>query len=98
MSEQAAPRFRVQVVEGASHGGLYELEQTTYFHVVDTRTQQIVLTFEGSMSASLSTSTGQWDDYAYGGVRQVIIAPDQGAVRVLYHGEVEEDVPLPQPT
>ena len=97
MSEQGAPRFRVQVVEGAGHGDLYELEQSTYFHVVDTRTEQIVLTFEGSMSASMSRSTGQWDDYTYGGVRQVTIAPDQGSVRVMYYGEHEETVPLPQP-
>ena len=96
MSQQASPRFIVQVKEGGGHGGLYELEETTYFYVIDTRTQEIVLTFEGEMSASLSTSTGQWDDYSFGGVRAVTITPDEQFAIVQYFGGKEERVPLPK--
>ncbi len=96
MSQQPSPCFIVQIKKGGGHGGLYELEETTYFHVIDTRTQEVVLTFEGEMSASLSTSTGQWDDYAYGGVRAVSIAPDEQFAIVQYFGGREERVPLPK--
>ena len=55
----------------------------------------VVLTFEGTLSASLSLSTGQWDDYSYGGVSGVTVAPDERSVRVSYYGGAEEIVPLP---
>ena len=42
----------VLVEEDPPRGGLFELEQTTYHRVVDTRTQEIVLTFRGEMEAS----------------------------------------------
>ena len=45
-------RFVVLVEEGPPRGGLFELEQTTYHRVVDTRTQAVVLTFQGEMEAS----------------------------------------------
>jgi hypothetical protein len=59
MDQPQTPRYIVRVEEGGGHGGLYELEQTTYYYVIDTRSQQVVLTFAGELSASLSTSTGQ---------------------------------------
>ena len=96
MSEQLNTRFVVKVEEGGGHGGLYELEETTYYHVIDTRTQEIVLTFESEMSASLSKSTGQWEYYLYVGVCEVTIAPDEQTVHVKYYGGREETVSLPQ--
>lgn len=89
-------RFVVKVEEGGSRGGLYELEQMTYHHVIDTRSGKIVMTFEGEMSASLSKSNGQWDDYSYSGVRDVTIAPDERSARLKYYGGREETVPLPE--
>ena len=96
MNQQPTQRFVVKVEEGGGHGDLYELEQTTYYHVIDTRSQEIVLTFEGELSASLSKSNGQWEDYAYSGVCEVTIAPDEQTVRVKYYSGQEETVPLPR--
>jgi hypothetical protein len=96
MSQQPARRFEVLVEEGASHGDLYELEQTTYYRVMDTRSQEIILTFEGEMSASLSRSNAQWEDFQYGGVCQVSIAPDERSVLVNYYGGREETVLIPE--
>ena len=95
MSQPAARRFEVKVEEGPGHGDLYELEQTIYYHVIDIHTQEIVMTFECEMSASLSKSTGQWEDFQYGGVREVTITPDEQSALVKYYGGKEETVPLP---
>jgi hypothetical protein len=96
MNPQPARQYTVQVEEGPGHGDLYELEKTIYHHIVDASTQEIVMTFEGGMSASLSRSTGQWEDYQYGGVREVAIAPDTPVAVVRYYSGQEETVPLPQ--
>ena len=77
-------RFVVLVEEGPPHGGLYELEQTTYHRVVDTRTQEIVLTFSSEMAAGFSGATGTWDEYRWFGVREVAVAPDEKGVIVKY--------------
>ena len=87
-------RFEVRVEEGPPHGGLYDLEQTTYYRVVDAASGEVVLTFEGEMEASLSTCTGMWDDYRFSGVREVILAPDERSVAVRYYDGHEEVVGL----
>jgi hypothetical protein len=87
-------RFVVLVEEGPPHGGLFELEQTTYHRVVDTRTQEVVLTFRGEMEASFSGATGSWEDYYWSGVREVVVAPDEKAVIVKYFDDREETVLL----
>jgi hypothetical protein len=46
------------------------------------------------MEASLSTSTGMWDDYRFSGVREVILVPDEGSVTVRYYDGREEMVGL----
>ncbi len=89
-------QFEVLVQEGAPHGGLYELEQTTYYHVVDRRSKKVVMTFQGEMEASLSAETGMWDDYHFSGVCEVRIAPDEQSVVVRYHDGREETVQLPK--
>lgn len=88
-------RYEIQIQEGPPHGGLYELEQTTYFHVVDVDTQAVVLTFRGEMEASLSPDTGLWDDYRFSGVRDLTLAPEQRSVLVRYYDGHEETVLLP---
>jgi hypothetical protein len=89
-------RFELLVEVGSPHGGLYELEQTTYYRVVDRRSDEVVMTFEGEMEASLSTTTGMWDETRFSGVREVLLAPDEQSVIVQYHDGREEIVPLPQ--
>jgi len=96
MEERKSGRFEVVVKEGPPRGDLYELEQATYYHVVDRRSNEIIMTFRGEMEASLSTSSGLWDDYRFYGVSGVTIAPDEGSVIVKYHDGREETVSLPQ--
>ncbi|MBN1135770.1 MAG: hypothetical protein JXM73_04250 [Anaerolineae bacterium] len=95
MCEQQTGRFEVLVEEGPPHGGLYELEQTIYYKVVHRRSGQVVMVFEGQMEASLSTTTGMWEDYRLSGVCEVAIAPDEQSVIVKYCEGREETVPLP---
>jgi len=96
MKTDAKKRYEIIIEEGAPHGGLFELEQTTHFLVADTKTGQVVMRFEGDMEASLSTSTGQWEDYRYHGVREVTVTRDGTRVRVRYHDGQEELVELPR--
>lgn len=96
MGEQRTRRFEVQVEEGAPHGGLYELEQTTYYRVVDRESGEVVMAFRGEMEASLSTETGMWDDYRFSGVCEVTIANDEQSVNVRYHDGREETEEIPK--
>ncbi len=96
MNKQQSGQFEIVIKEGHPHGGLYELEQTTYYQVIDTHSKEIVLTFQGEVEASLSTSTGMWDDYHYSGVCEVTIAPEERSVIVKYHAGYEETVSLPE--
>jgi hypothetical protein len=83
------------VVEGLPHGDLYELEQTTTYHIVDRHSNEVVMTFECRMEASLSTDTGMWEDYRFSGACEVSLTPDGQSVIVKYYGGHEEAVPLP---
>ena len=84
----------VVVEEGPPRGGLFELEQTTYHRVVDTHTQDVVLTFRGEMAASFSATTGSWEDYQWSGVREVAVAPDEKTVIVTYYDDRAETIAL----
>jgi len=95
MGEQQTSRFEVQVEEGAPRGGLYELEQTTYYRVVERESREVVMAFQGEMEASLSTTTGMWDGYRFSGVCEVTIADDERSVQVRYHDGHEETRPIP---
>ena len=95
MSEQRAGRFEVVIEEGPPHGDLYELEQTTYYRIVDTRSQEVVMTFQGDMEASLSRDDGMWTDHRFSGVHEVALAPDGQSVVVKYCDGHEETVQLP---
>lgn len=92
--ERRMGQFQVLVEEGPPHGDLYELEQTTYYRVVDTHSKEVVMTFQGEMEASLSTTTGMWDDYRFSGACKVTIAPDEQSVNVRYHDGRDETVPI----
>ena len=94
MSKQQKVRFEVKVEEGPPHGDLYELEQTTYYRVVDTQLKEVVMTFQGEMEAELSPDTGMWDNYRFSGVCEVIVAPDEQSVIVKYHDGREERTPI----
>ena len=93
--DEYAGRFEVVVEEGPPHGDLYELEQATCYMVVDRRSRQVVMAFAGQMEASLSTTTGMWDDYHLSGVCGVSIGPDGQSAVVKYCDGHEETVPLP---
>lgn len=95
MTDVAAPRFEVRIEEGSAHGGLFELEQTTYFHVVDLRSNETIMTFEGETSASASRSGAGWTDYTHTGVSAVTIAPDGRSLQVTYHSGWQEQIALP---
>ena len=96
MSDQVARRFGVVVEEGVPHGNLYELEQTTYYHVVDRHSGQTVLTLEGRLDATLSTDTGLWNDYRISGVCEISIAEDDRSILAKYCDGREEIVALPE--
>ena len=89
-------RFTILEEKGAPRGDLFELEQKTEYHVVDRRSEEIIMTFEGLMEASLSRDTGMWDDYFFSGAREVLIAPDGQSVIVRHHDGLEERLPLPE--
>lgn len=95
MVEQTLGRFKVIVKEGSPRGDLFELEQATYFYVVDSFSDEIVLSYRGDVEASLSRETGMWDDYRYSGVAEVEISFDESAVVVRYFDGREERVSLP---
>ena len=93
----ACIKHRYEVVEAQAHsrGELYELEQTTTYHVLDMHTGEIVMAFASRMEASLSRDNGQWDDIHFSGVSEVSITADGYSVMVKYHDGREESFPLP---
>ncbi|MFL7792856.1 MAG: hypothetical protein AB8I69_12000 [Anaerolineae bacterium] len=95
MSEQRTGRFEIMIEEGSPHGDLYELVQTTYYRVVDTNSQEGVMTFQSDMEASLGRENGMWADHSLSGVQEVTLAPDRQSVVVKYCDGLEETVPLP---
>lgn len=94
MNEESKERFLVVIEEGNAHGGLYELEQTTYYRVVDTYSNKPIMTFQAEMSASLVN--GMWDNYYYSGVCEVTLSADNLSVYVKYYNGQTEIVSLPK--
>jgi len=95
MSKPATGRFEVLEEKGAPRGDLYELEQRTTYHVVDRHSEEIIMTFESLMEASLSRDTGMWDDFVFTGASEIGITADEQWVIVKYHDGLEETFPLP---
>jgi hypothetical protein len=88
-------RYEVRTEDGPAQDGLYELEQTTYYHVVDLQSNEVVMTFESQISATPGAGGQGWADYQHSGVSSVTIAPDGQSVVVVRHDGWEERVPLP---
>jgi hypothetical protein len=95
MAEPAPGRYKVVEEQGSPRGDLFELEQRTYQYVVDTHTDEVVMTFESLMEVSLSRDTGMWDDYVFTGACEVALAADERSVTVTYHDGLQETFPLP---
>lgn len=88
-------KYTIRTEQGPARGDLYELEQKTYFHVVNVGSGKVVMTLEELMEASLSPENGSWDNYSYSGAKSVEINQEEGVVTVLYHNGNEERIPLP---
>lgn len=88
MQIKKQPRYRIDQREGNAHGDLYELEQDFFFDVVDTTTEKIVMTFEGSYSGVLDSEgySHGWRETNYVGARKVEISPD-GRFVLVYEGD-----------
>ncbi len=95
MDQQHTGRFEVQVEEDVPRGGLYQLEQRTWYRVVDRSSRQVVMTFQGQVEASLSPDSGMWEDSRGYGVRDVTIALDERSVLVWYYDGRKEMALLP---
>ena len=89
-------RYKVRVVKGSDRGDLYELEQITYFQIVDLISNKIIITFEEKMEATISRDSGLWEDYQYSGVYEVTISPDEKTALVKYHDGKQEYIALPE--
>lgn len=89
--------FRIEIREDPPRGGLYELECSTHFDLVEVATGRVLMSFEGTYSASFG-GDGQWSDGAWSGVRLVELA-DDGAALLVYRAdqEVPERRPLVAP-
>lgn len=74
-------------------GGLFELEITTTYEVVDTTDGAVVMRFSGDYSASYD-GVG-WSDGAAGGVREVTVSADERWVEVHFAGGHIERHSLP---
>ena len=95
MQQPNPQRYIAQIVERSPLRDLYELEQTTFFHLIDTTSDQIILSFRGAMEASLSRDTAQWEDTHYSGVCRVSITEDQQTFLVEHYDGTQKLVHLP---
>jgi len=98
MQQSNPKRYIVQIVEAAPRGDLYELEQATFYHVIDTASDQIIWSFRGDMEATLSRETAQWENTQYSGVCKVTISEDQLTVLVEHYDGQSEQFTLPGDT
>lgn len=80
-----AARFRVTVEEGPPHGGLYELELTTTYRVIDDASGATVMSFTGDYAASFGDD-GQWGEPTLSGVVKVELDATGQAV-VVHHAD-----------
>jgi hypothetical protein len=75
-------RYRLLFYETSPRGDLYELEQYRYFILVDRRTDERVMHFQGSYATSLSRTGGGWESAPWIGVWRVEFAPDERGLLV----------------
>jgi hypothetical protein len=96
MTRKEKPRFEVVIEKGSPRGDLYELEQQSTYKVLDRHSNEVVLVYEELMEASLSTDDGQWGNYLFTGVKEILVADDDETVSIRYHDGQEDIIPLPQ--
>ena len=92
MTASPSPRYEVRRHEHHG-GGLYELEVTITFDVVELATGTIVKRFEGGYSASYNGSG--WGDYVHSNLHDVTLAADGLHAEVHFSGGRVERVFLP---
>lgn len=95
MGQHPTARYKIQIEEGPARGDLYELEQATTFQVVDSTNGDVILTWRGEMSASLSKENAQWENFQYTGVSNVTISKDHKSVRVEFYDGTVKQILLP---
>lgn len=89
------PKYRIEERDGSAHGGLFELEQTHYFDIVNVQTGQVLMTFESEYAASFQ-GNGTWGDGSSSGVEKIMFTDDGLALLVYYYGKSTADyVALP---
>lgn len=89
-----AAKSRWKVTRREHHGGgLFELEITTWFEVVDVLSDAVVMRFEGGYAASYD-GVG-WADGAAGGAVAVDVVEEEHAVEVRDASGRVERFPLP---
>lgn len=86
--------YRVECEEGPFQGGLYELERLTTFSVNHNAANEVVMTFEGRLSASLDKDSDTWGEASLTGVSGIMLNPDETCVTVLYFDGHKENIPL----
>ena len=94
-SDGSTSRWEVRCEDGVPRGGLYELEYEVIHRVLDRRTGQEVLTFQGEFSGSLSRDGGDWEGGVTGVTRVEISPDDRWALVHRSSSEEPERWPLP---
>jgi len=88
-------RFEVHRSEGIPSGGLYELEIQTSFTIFDTKTGESIHVGTSFFEASLSTSTGGWDDGCSSGIKSIEISADERYAVIHDHDGTTRQIELP---
>jgi len=83
-------KYKIVERSSGSHGGLFELEEETYFDVVEIKTGKVLMTFENSSSASFGA--GQWQDRVSCGVSKVELGSDGKTALVYSYGQSEPKI------
>ncbi len=86
-------KFRIEVKEHSA-GGLFELEVTTKYYVIDNRNETILMQYESGYSAEFVAGT--WANGTSGGIKEITISEDEKFVLISVYGTEEiEKVALP---
>jgi hypothetical protein len=76
------PKYTINEEESHLHGDAFQLEQHTYFSIVETESQKPVKVIVGNHTASYDD--GAWTNEKYSGVYKVEISEDETLVTVFY--------------
>lgn len=87
-------RFRIERVDGPSHGDLYELGEDWEFRVIEVASGRVVMTFDGHSFSKLDNAS--WKLEQEWGAKDVSLSPDGRSVRVRDTEGNVKTVPLPE--